>query len=178
MNQKPLFDLEPHTPLFSGQPVKAESQGPALPYSVPVYGLKLVREDTIRYGERPQVLMPTDCANFLQGYFSGCHVEQLVVVLLDTKNNVIGVNMVYQGSLNAISIRVADIFKPAIVGNANCIILSHNHPSSGDPTPSPEDVRVTEMLCDAGRLLDVEILDHLVFGQNRFVSLKERGLGF
>ena len=74
-------------------------------------------------------------------------------------------------------VRVGEVFREAIRANCASIIVVHNHPS-GDPTPSPEDVRVTEQLVAAGRLLDIEVLDHLVIGHNRYVSLKERGLGF
>lgn len=85
--------------------------------------------------------------------------------------------LVYSGSLNTTVVRVAEVFREAIRSNSAGIIVVHNHPS-GDPTPSPEDVRVTEMLVEAGALLDINVLDHLVIGRNRYVSLKERGLGF
>ena len=81
------------------------------------------------------------------------------------------------GSLKANVVRVAKLFRDAIRHNAAAVIVVHNHPS-GDPTPSPEDVRLTEMLVQAGKLLDIEVLDHLIIGQGRFISLKERGLGF
>jgi DNA repair protein RadC len=74
-------------------------------------------------------------------------------------------------------VRVAELFKPAIQRNAAAIILSHNHPS-GDPTPSPEDVTLTRTVVQAGKLMDIDCLDHLVIGEGRFVSLKEKGLGF
>ena len=84
---------------------------------------------------------------------------------------------VYHGSLNTSLIRVAEVFSEAVKVNAAGIIVVHNHPS-GDPSPSPEDVAVTRALVEAGKLLDIDVLDHLVIGQHRFVSLKERGLGF
>jgi DNA repair protein RadC len=84
---------------------------------------------------------------------------------------------IYQGSLNSSQVRVGELFKPAIRRSAAAIIVIHNHPS-GDPTPSPDDVAVTRAIVQAGRLLDIEVLDHLVIGQGRHVSLKERGLGF
>jgi DNA repair protein RadC len=74
-------------------------------------------------------------------------------------------------------IRVGELFREAIRGNCASLIVIHNHPS-GDPTPSPEDVAVTRQIVEAGKLLDVEVLDHLIVGRQRFVSLKERGLGF
>ncbi len=103
--------------------------------------------------------------------------EHLRTVLLDTKNRVIRVVNVYAGSLNTAVVRVGEVFREAIRANSASIIVVHNHPS-GDPTPSPEDVRMTEMLVDAGKLLDIEVLDHVVIGHNRYVSLKERRLGF
>lgn len=103
--------------------------------------------------------------------------EEVRVVLLDTRNNLIGVHMVYRGSLNMSQIRVGELFREAIKRNAASIIMVHNHPS-GDPSPSPDDVAVTKMAVEAGKLLDISLHDHLVAGRNRFVSLKDRGLGF
>ena len=127
--------------------------------------------------DRPQVRCPADVANLLMLEMSLLEQEHLRVVLLDTKNCVHRVVLVYAGSLNTAVVRVGEVFRDAIRSNSAAIIVVHNHPS-GDPTPSPEDVRVTEMLVQAGELLDINVLDHLVIGRNRFVSLKERGLGF
>lgn len=96
---------------------------------------------------------------------------------LDTKNYVVWQQTVYQGTVNSSVVRVAEVFKPAIQRTCPAIVVVHNHPS-GDPTPSPEDIRTTEQLRRAGELLDIELLDHLVLGQHTFVSLKQRGLGF
>jgi DNA repair protein RadC len=84
---------------------------------------------------------------------------------------------VYKGSVNSSQIRVGEVFKEGIRKNASALIVIHNHPS-GDPTPSPDDVAVTRAIVQAGKLLDVEVLDHLVIGHGKWVSLKERGLGF
>lgn len=127
--------------------------------------------------ERLQVRSPVDVANLLMLEMSLLEQEQLRVVLLDTKNFVIKVHMVYSGSLNSAVVRVGEVFREPIRSNSAAIAVVHNHPS-GDPTPSPEDVRVTEMIVEAGALLDIDVLDHLIIGRNRFVSLKERGLGF
>lgn len=127
--------------------------------------------------EKPQVRSPADAANLVMMEMGLLEQEQLRVVLLDTKNFVLRIPTVYSGSLNTAVVRIAEVFRDAIRVNCAAIIVIHNHPS-GDPTPSPEDVRVTEMIVDAGRLLDIDVLDHLVIGRNRFVSLKERGLGF
>jgi len=127
--------------------------------------------------ERPQVRSPADIANLLMLEMGLLEQEQLRAVLLDTKNFVVRVATVYSGSLNTTVVRVAEVFREAIRANCAGMIIVHNHPS-GDPTPSPEDVRVTEMLVEAGALLDISVLDHLVIGRSRYVSLKERGLGF
>lgn len=127
--------------------------------------------------ERLQVRSPLDVANLLMLEMSLLEQEQLRVVLLDTKNYIIRVHTVYTGSLNSAVVRISEVFREPIRTNSAAIAVAHNHPS-GDPTPSPEDVRVTEMIVEAGALLDIDVLDHLVIGRNRFVSMKERGLGF
>ncbi len=127
--------------------------------------------------ERFQVRSPADAANLLMGEMSMLEQEELRVVLLDTRNRVLAVNKVYVGSLNTSVIRTSEVFREAVRRNAAAIIVIHNHPS-GDPSPSPEDVAVTRNIIQAGQLLDIEVLDHLVIGQQRFVSLKERGLAF
>ncbi len=107
----------------------------------------------------------------------GLPQENLWVFLLDTRNRVLKIEKLYKGSLNASTVRIGELFKAALTNNAASIILAHNHPS-GDPTPSPEDVALTRAAQQAGRLLDVEVLDHIVIGHNKFVSLKDKGLGF
>ena len=127
--------------------------------------------------QRPQVRSPADAANLLMSEMSLLEQEHLRVMMLDTKNRVLGSPTVYVGSLNTSLIRVGELFREAIRNNCASIIVAHNHPS-GDPTPSPEDVAVTRQIAEAGKLLDVDVLDHLIIGRQRFVRLKERGLGF
>jgi DNA repair protein RadC len=127
--------------------------------------------------ERPQIRSPADAANLVMSEMSLLEQEHLRVMLLDTKNRVLATPTVYVGSLNTSLIRVGELFREAIRANCASLIVAHNHPS-GDPTPSPEDVAVTKQIVEAGTLLDIEVLDHLIIGQHRFVSLKERGLGF
>ena len=126
---------------------------------------------------RPQVGSPEDIANLLQIEMAALEQEQLRVVLLDTKHRILGVRTVYQGSVNQAQVRVAEVFRDAIRQNATAVVAVHNHPS-GDPTPSAADVALTVEIVAAGRLLDVELLDHLIIGQGRWVSLKRLGLGF
>ncbi len=127
--------------------------------------------------ERPTVKSPADAANLLMMEMGLLEQEHLRAVILDSKNHVIKIHTVYIGSLNTAVVRVGELFREAIRLNAAAVIVAHNHPS-GDPTPSPEDVHVTRQIVEAGKLLSIDVLDHLVICQARWVSLKERGLGF
>jgi len=127
--------------------------------------------------DRFLVRSPSDVAQLLMSEMAHLQQEHFQVLYLDTRNRLLGSETVYVGSLNASHIRVAEVFRDAVKRNCAAIIVAHNHPS-GDPTPSPEDVEVTRQLVAAGNLLDIEVLDHLIIGQQRFVSLRERGLGF
>jgi DNA repair protein RadC len=127
--------------------------------------------------EQPVITSPADAARLVQYEMSALEQEELRVLLLDTRNRVQKISTVYRGSLNSSQVRVGEVFKEAIRSNAAAVIVVHNHPS-GDPSPSPEDVAITRAIREAGELLDVKVLDHLVIGHGRFVSLKERGLGF
>ena len=128
-------------------------------------------------GERPVINSPADAAALVQHEMSLLEQEFLRVMLLDTRNRLLDIVEVYHGAVNSSQVRLAEVFKPAIQRMAPAILVCHNHPS-GDPTPSPDDVAVTRAMVQAGRLLDVDLLDHLVIGGSRYVSLKERGLGF
>ena len=127
--------------------------------------------------ERPQVCSPADAANLVLLEMAFLDQENLRVILLDTKNYVVSIVTIYVGNVNTALIRVSEVFREAVRSNAPSIIVVHNHPS-GDPTPSPEDVQVTEQIVAAGKMLDIEVLDHLIIGHQRYISLKERGLGF
>lgn len=126
---------------------------------------------------RPQVHTPDAVANLLMAELAYAEQEHVKAVLIDTRNFVIATPTIYKGSLNSASVRVGELFKEAIRRNAAAIILAHNHPS-GDPNPSPEDIALTRKLVEAGELLNVDVLDHLILGHQRFVSLKERGVVF
>lgn len=127
--------------------------------------------------ERPRVSSPGDAANLLMSEMMYLEQEHLRLILLDTRNRVLSMPSLYVGSLNTSMVRIGEMFRDAIRQNAAAIIVVHNHPS-GDPSPSPEDVNVTRQLVQAGKLLDVDVLDHIIIGRQRYVSLKERGLGF
>ncbi|MEW5828442.1 MAG: DNA repair protein RadC [Chloroflexota bacterium] len=140
--------------------------------------IELGRRLTLESPEsRPTINSPADAAALVQYEMSALEQEHLRVMLLDIRNHVLETVEIYRGSVNSSQVRVGEIFKAAVRRNASALIVIHNHPS-GDPTPSPDDVAVTRAIAQAGKLLDVDVLDHLVIGQGRFVSLKERGLGF
>lgn len=138
------------------------------------WALLLSKHDNL---DRVQMRCPADVANLLMLEMSMLEREELRVVGLDTKHNVLFEETIYKGSLNSAVIRVGEIFRRPVTQNCASIVLVHNHPS-GDPTPSPEDVKVTNLIRETGEKLDIDVIDHLVIGGNRFVSLKERGLGF
>ncbi|KPL76034.1 DNA repair protein RadC [Ornatilinea apprima] len=127
--------------------------------------------------DRPAIHSPQDAADLVMFEMSALLQENLWVLHLDTRNRVVHTDRIYKGSLNSSTVRVGELFKAAIQRNAAAVILVHNHPS-GDPGPSPEDIQLTRAAVQAGKLLDIKVLDHLVIGHGRFVSLKERGLGF
>lgn len=126
--------------------------------------------------DRPIVHTATDAARLVLEMGS-LRQEQVRIILLDNARRVIAIPTVYIGTLNTSVLRVAEIFREAITRNSPALILAHNHPS-GDPSPSPEDIELTRTLVAAGHLLDIQVLDHLIIGQPRWVSLKEMGLGF
>lgn len=127
--------------------------------------------------ERFQIRTPQDAANILIPLIGHQEQEHFVVLFLDTRNRVTDREILYKGSLNTSLVRIAEVFRGAIRRNCAAIIVAHNHPS-GDPSPSPEDIALTRRLVEAGKLVEVEVLDHVVIGHNRHVSLRERGLGF
>ncbi len=127
--------------------------------------------------EKAVVSSPADAANLLMSEMTFLEKEHLRLILMDTRNKVLATPTVYIGSLNASVVRIGELFRAALKENAAALIVAHNHPS-GDPSPSPEDIKVTRQLVQAGKLLDIDVLDHIIIGRQRFVSLKERGLGF
>lgn len=127
--------------------------------------------------DRPKIGSPEDIFQIVGIEMMVLEQEQLRVVLLDTKNQVLSVRTVYQGSANQAHVRIAELFREAVRHNAVGVILVHNHPS-GDPTPSSADVSLTGEVIKAGKLLDIEVLDHVVVGHGRYVSLKRLGLAF
>ncbi len=99
--------------------------------------------------------------------------EEIRVLVLNTRNDIVANLSLYRGTVNSSVLRVAEVFHPAVTRKCPSIVLCHNHPS-GDPTPSPEDMLVTQQCVEAGKVLDIEFLDHVVIGNPYWVSLKER----
>ncbi len=126
---------------------------------------------------RPTIRSPRDIADRLILQMGRLEREELRVVLLDTKNHVLRVTTVYQGNVSSSLVRVGELYRDAVRLNASGVILVHNHPS-GDPTPSPDDLHLTAAALAAGRLLDIQLLDHLVIGHDAYVSLRDRGVAF
>jgi DNA repair protein RadC len=120
---------------------------------------------------------PSDVADRLILQMGRLEREELRVVLLNTKNVVLRIVTIYQGNVSSSLVRVGELFRDAVRLNATSLILVHNHPS-GDPTPSPDDLHLTAEALAAGRLLDVDVLDHLVVGHDAWVSLRDRGVSF
>jgi len=126
----------------------------------------------------PIINCPEDAEALMMTRMQSLQQEYMFVILLNTRNMVIGEPVeVYCGSLNTTSIRMAELLRPAVRANAASIILTHNHPS-GSPIPSSEDIQVTRAIVEAGKMIDIEVLDNLILGQGRFVSLRDKGLGF
>jgi DNA repair protein RadC len=123
--------------------------------------------------ECPCILSADDAAAILRPLMMHLEHEEFRVLVLDTKHHVLANVLLYTGTVASSTIRIAEIFRPAIARNSPCILIAHNHPS-GDPTASPEDYEVTRQLVEAGKLLDIEVLDHLVIGHPRYVSLKAK----
>ncbi len=127
--------------------------------------------------ERPSIQSPADAANLLDYFIGALDHEEMWVINLNRRNHVVNLVKLYQGSVSSSQVRIGEVFRQAILDNSSAIIVAHNHPSS-DISPSPDDVAVTRAIVQAGKLLDIDVLDHVICSQGKFCSLKERGLGF
>lgn len=138
-------------------------------------GLELGRRlSRLNLLDRPKISSPQDVANLMMDGMRYLHQEHFVTLYLNTKNQVIGQETIFVGTLNSSLVHPREVFREGIRKSAASIILLHNHPS-GDPSPSKEDLDVTQRLVESGRLLGIEVLDHVVIGDGIFVSLKEKG---
>ena len=150
------------------------------------YGLGMAKtaqlKAALEIGKRLSMLQPDkkyqirsadDAANLVRMEMMYLDHEEMHVLILDSKNQVVERVKSYKGTVNSSVLRCAEVFRPAVVRNCPHVIVCHNHPS-GDPSPSPEDIEATQQLVEAGKLLDIELLDHIVIGNPRYASLKER----
>lgn len=147
-------------------------------YIVPEYRVMLVRDSNggvKATGSKKQgITSPEAAANIFSAYLDGLDREVFCVALLDTKNRVIGINTVSMGTLDSASVHPREVFKPACIIGAKSILLCHNHPS-GDPHPSNTDKEITARLVDAGKILCIDVMDHIIIGDTHY-SFKEHGL--
>lgn len=139
--------------------------------------LRVVKENAGRYDVSKKIQSPKDVFEVVQKVIKASEYpeENLWMITLDTKNNITGIFTVSTGSLNTSIVHPREVFKRAVLQNAASIIICHNHPS-GDATPSAEDINITKRLYEAGEILGIKLLDHIVAGDNSYTSLKEQGL--
>jgi DNA repair protein RadC len=151
-----------------------DSPPPAPVCQAPVYRVCLVREASVQM-ERIQLRGSETAATLLRTYLAHVDREHFVVIMLDRKNRIIGINTVSVGSLTASVVHPREVYKPAILANAAAIVCGHNHPS-GDPAPSSEDRTITRRLVLAGEALGIRILDHIIIGEQGHFSFADEGL--
>lgn len=163
--------------LIHSEPAELEAFG--LP-KYKIEQLKAFREISRRlYETKPyegaRVTSPDVVFDILRNRFMNLEVEVFTAVLLDTKNQVIDVVDISSGTLNCCVVHPRDVFKVAIRRNSNCLLVSHNHPSN-DTTPSAEDINITKRLVEAGNIIGIKVLDHIIVGKDTYLSMKEKGL--
>lgn len=137
-------------------------------------GKRLMLEDL---GDQPAIKSPSDAVAILRPEMEHLEREHLIVLILDGRNHLVHKSLLYQGNRGSTHVQACEVYQEAIKRGASCIMIAHNHPS-GDPAPSPEDIAMTRQLREAGDLLHIELLDHIIIGAQRYISLRERGLGF
>ncbi len=176
LSSVPLLD-DPETPLADRPPdvrrPRVVREGPVGALECPGCGERL------RFGPEPgeTIRRPDDVALLLMSEMGALEREELRVVLLTAKNSVMKVVTVYQGNVSASLVRVGELFRDAVRESASGVVVVHNHPS-GDPTPSSDDLHLTAEALAAGRLLDIDLLDHLIVGRDTYISLRDRGVAF
>lgn len=138
-----------------------------------ILGKKVFEHEEIQ----PAISCPDDAYQILRPRLAHLMHEVLSVMVLNTKSKVVRIDDLYRGTVNASPVRCAEVFRSAVQLNGVGIIVAHNHPS-GDPTPSKDDIHLTKSLFTSGKVLDVELMDHLVIGNGKFVSMKQERMGF
>ena len=141
------------------------------------YRLELVKEESHKYEVETRISCPKDIYEVLTKVCRiQCNAEEVVILItLNTKNIVTGYFEVHRGTINTSLVHPREVFKRALLNNARYIIVAHNHPS-GDPNPSKEDIQITKRLKEAGNLLGINLLDHIIVGEDKYISLKEKGV--
>lgn len=144
--------------------------------SINIYKLKMVKEDTVEYSDTT-IKSPCDIVRLAREVLEMDEMaeENFIVICLNTKNKIAGVHTVSIGSLNASIVHPREVFKVAMLNNASALLLLHNHPS-GDPEPSREDIETTQRLVNAGNILGIKVLDHVIIADRKHLSFKEQGL--
>jgi DNA repair protein RadC len=145
--------------------------------SINIFSLKQIKEKSVVYGlDSKMIRSPEDAYGIITEVLDlgSESVENFGIITLNTKNIVAGLHVLAKGTLNACLVHPREVFKAAILNNAASVVCFHNHPS-GDPTPSPEDIKMTQRLMEVGEILGIEVLDHVIVGEGRFISLKEYG---
>ncbi|MBD7909108.1 DNA repair protein RadC [Sporosarcina sp. Sa3CUA8] len=140
---------------------------------VDIVSLRMVKETSLLYKNR-SIKSPEDGFHLFKQFLGELDREYFVVMCLDVKNQPTHINVCHVGTLDSILVHPREVMKTAILSNSCSIIVAHNH-SSGNPSPSPEDIEVTKRLVEAGELIGIDVLDHLIIGEDDFVSLKEKG---
>jgi len=173
--QLPLIGLDPSTSskTYARKKRKLDSTMAKINELHSELNAQLYRNPT----ERPFVHSPREVVEIIDPFIGCLDHEELWTINLDTRNRVMSLVKLYVGSVNSSQVRVCEVFRQAIIENSPGIIVCHNHPS-GDTSPSPEDICLTRALVQAGKLLGIDVLDHIVVAYGRFTSLKERNLGF
>ena len=138
-----------------------------------IVSIKMVKESSFLYQTR-QILSPNDAYEMIKEQLEGLDREQFIIACLNTKNEPTNITVVSVGSLNKAIVHPREVFKTAILSNAASVMAFHNHPS-GETTPSQQDIQLTNRLYEAGELLGIKLLDHLIIGDGTFTSLKEKG---
>jgi DNA repair protein RadC len=139
--------------------------------------VELGRRVVLAPPQEPPVVRGPDDAYRLVADMADLEQEALRAILLNTRGRVMGIQTIYVGNTDRMSVRPAEVFREAVRRNAVYMVLAHNHPS-GDPTPSPEDIEITQAIVAAGQLLGIQVLDHLIIGRGRYASLREHGVQF
>ena len=126
-------------------------------------------------GDKPLVKTPEDVASLVRSKLKGKKKEHFLAILLDTRNQLIKVSEISVGSLDTSVVHPREVFKEAIAASAASVIFVHNHPS-GDPEASEDDIKLTKRLAEAGEILGIDVLDHIIIGDKKYLSLKREGL--